>query len=133
MITSNWQKVMDALIVRWVDVLGDTGRRCFDYEKFKNLAVDTFKFIYTFSEEETLPKELSRLTFAMNQVGFHFRTGISREYDAALLVAQEFCTQLNGDWLPARNNITRELFIVRDKRGRQHAINTRTFDLSELL
>lgn len=133
MITSNWQSKMDALIVRWVDALGDTGRRCFDYDKFKALAVDTFKFIYMFSEEETLPKELSRLSFAINQFGYHFRSGISPEYDAAMLVAGEFYTQLNGDWLPAKNNITREYFIVRDKRGRQHMINTRTFDLSSLI
>lgn len=118
---------------RWESMNQDVLDNIFDYHGFRNLAADTFKNILPYHAERTIPKELLELMFSVNKFANCMIGGISEEYDAAQLVANEFCNQLADCWVCTDEGISEHVFIVADENGYDHYIDTETFDLSELI
>lgn len=121
------------LTERWENVNQDLSEEFFDYDAFRELAADTFKNIFPYHSERTIPKELLELMLAVNSFANCMIGGISDECDAAQLVAKEFCNQLADCWVITDDGISENVFIVEDERGYSHCIDTETFDLSELI
>lgn len=118
---------------RWESMNLDVLDNTFDYHVFRNLAADTFKNIFPYHSERTIPKELLELMLSVSKFANCMIGGISEECDAAQLVANEFCNQLADCWVCADDGVSEKVFIVADENGCDHYIDTETFDLSELI
>ena len=118
---------------RWASLLDDIYEEEFDYDFFKPLAVHTFSFLFTYREAEVLPREIMSILFKIKEFASYPVGGISPEFDAAQLVAAEFCNQIEDCWVRIDGEFDENCFVVADRYGEDHFIDTNTFDLIELL
>lgn len=119
---SDWQSMTQEL---WEDE--------FDYEKFRQVAKETFNILFEYHSVETVPKELLLLLFEIKEFAFYPVMDISEECDAAKLVANEFCNQISDCWVGTEDGIDKNTFVVMSENGTDCLIDTETFDLSELI
>ena len=105
----------------------------FDYEFFKDVAKDTFEILFELKDEDNISKDLLVLLLKINTFSVNPVSCISAEADAAKLVAQELCGQFSDCWVGTENGVEKSVFIVCAENGIDCFIDTKTFDLTELI
>lgn len=117
---------------RWELLTDDLFDDKFDYEFFKSLAVHTFAFLFPYHVAEFLPREIMSVLFKIKEF-VACPIAVSRESDAAQLVAQSFCLQIEKGWLSIDDKIDENKCVVFDHSDDYYIIDAGTFDLSEML
>ena len=116
---------------RWECLTNDLFDDEFDYEFFKPLAVHTFAFLFPYHAAENLPREMMSVLFKIKEFA-SCPVGVSKESNAAQLVATEFCNQIEDCWIQIDGIFDENCFVVADNYGVDHFIDTNTFDLSDM-
>ncbi len=117
----------------WRRVSGNAGQGFFDYNHFKNLCSKTFRLLFECRNMKPIPNEFEELLFTINYVAYQSRDGISKEYDAAKLIAAQFVIQFSGIWLTPDTGLPRKIFVAKDKHSRRHNIDINSFDMSAMI
>ena len=133
MIKCNSTDVVFDLQGRWRCLIDDAWDNEFDYEFFKILAAHTFSYLFELNKSRTLPSISLAVLFAVKEFSVLSCGGISDEYEAAKIVAQEFCNQMEECWVETEDGLSEDVFVVGGPDGVDCLIDTNTFDLAELV
>lgn len=104
----------------------------FDYEFFKSLAVKTFAILFSYHSEEKIPKDIIQIILKVNQFANFPVGGISTEYEAAQMVAMEFCNQISDAWVMIDDKYDENYFAVLCENG-DAILDANTFDLEPIM
>lgn len=122
---------------RWKCLIEDLFEDEFDYEFFKYLAVHTFAFLFPYHSAENIPRDVLGVLFKIKEFAECpiklSCQNVSRANDAAQLVAQSFCIQMQEQWICINQKYSEDEFMVLDDCGKHYIIDTDTFDLSEII
>lgn len=117
---------------RWESLTTDLFEDAFDYEFFKLLAVHTFAFLFPYHTAESFPREIMSVLFKIKEFA-SCPVSVSRESNAAQLVAQSFCFHMEDHWLKIDKEYSTEELAVCDHYGDYYIVDANTFDLSEFM
>ena len=118
---------------RWGCLIDDAWDDVFDYDYFKLLAAHTFTYLFQFLTRGILPRESLSVLFKIKHFATFMFSGISDEFEAAKLVAQAFCDQMEDCWVEIEDDFSEDLFVVAGADGEDYLIDTNSFDLTELV
>ena len=120
------------LSYRWDCLTNDLFENEFDCEFFKLLAAHTFTFLFPYHSAETLPRKVVGVLFKIKEFAA-CPVEVSEESNVAQLVANEFCAQIEENWVLIDGVYDENGFVIRDLCGEQYIIDANSFDLSTLL
>lgn len=132
MIKIDQDEIYNMLYEGWECLKDDLQEDVFDYEFFKIMATHTFAYLYPCRMEKRIPREMLSILFRINAFA-EYPVGISREFEAAQMVAKEFCNQMEECWVQIDGAFDENRFAVLGHCGEEYIIDANTFDLGEIV
>ena len=96
------------------------------------MAVKTFAILFSYHSEEKIPKDIIQIILKVNQFANFPVGGISTEYEAAQMVAMEFCNQISDAWVMIYDKYDENYFAVLCENG-DVILDANTFDLEPIM
>lgn len=125
------EHILYSLTHRWKCLLDDVQDDEFDYDYFRALARDTFRFLFPLRDGSEIPRDVLPMLCSMKAFSVWPVGGLGQYFEDAQMVANGFCEQISNGWLSIDDEVSETLFAF-EVPGGFGVVEVESFDLSEL-